>query len=107
MSRLLSIDYGSVRVGIAISDPLKIIAKPYKTLTYKNGDDLIIQIVEIVNEKDAARAEFYKTFFDYNGPEDPRQFHLSINTTLIKLDPAISMILSATENFQKGLLTHQ
>ena len=62
---------------------------------------------EIVNEKDAARAEFYKTFFDYNGPEDPKQFHLSINTTLIKLDPAISMILSATENFQKGLLTHQ
>ena len=52
MSRLLGIDYGSVRVGIAISDPLKIIAKPYKTLTYKNGDDLIIQIVEIVNEKD-------------------------------------------------------
>ena len=62
---------------------------------------------KIVNEKDAARVDFYKTFFEYNGPEDPRQFHLSINTTLIKLDPAISMILSATENFQKGLLTHQ
>ena len=52
MSRLLGIDYGSVRVGIAISDPLKIIAKPYKTLTYKNCDDMIIQIIEIINEKD-------------------------------------------------------
>ena len=67
---------------------------------------MIIQIVEIVNEKDAARVDFYKTFFEYNGPEDPRQFHLSINTTLIKLDPTISMILAAAKAFKEGLLTH-
>lgn len=60
----------------------------------------------IVIEKDAARSEFYKTFFDYDGPEDPKQFHLSINTTLIKLNPAISMILAATKTFKEGLLTH-
>ena len=61
---------------------------------------------KIVNEKDAARVDFYKTFFEYNGPEDPRQFHLSINTTLIKLDPTISMILAAAKAFKEGLLTH-
>ena len=61
----------------------------------------------IVNEKDSARSEFYKTFFDFDGPEDPKQFHLSINTTLIKLDSAISMILGATKTFKEGLLTHQ
>ena len=61
----------------------------------------------IVNDKDAARSEFYKTFFDYDGPEDPKQFHLSINTTLIKLDPAISMILAAVKTFKDGKLTHQ
>ena len=61
---------------------------------------------KIVNEKDAARVDFYKTFFEYNGPEDPRQFHLSINTTLIKLDPTISMILAAAKTFKEGLLTH-
>jgi len=61
----------------------------------------------IVNEKDSARSTFYKTFFDYDGPEDPNQFHLSINTTLIKIDPAISMILEAAKSFKDGLLTHQ
>ena len=61
----------------------------------------------IVSEKDAARSKFYKTFFNYDGLEDPRQFHLSINTTLIKMDSAISMILAATKAFKEGLLTHQ
>ena len=61
----------------------------------------------IVNEKDAARSEFYKKFFNYDGSEDPNQFHLSINTTLIKLDPAISMVLAAAKAFNEGSLTHQ
>tara|TARA_Y100001936_G_C15981767_1_gene617140 strand:+ start:120 stop:842 length:723 start_codon:yes stop_codon:yes gene_type:complete len=61
----------------------------------------------IVRAKDAARSEFYKTFFELDGPEDPKQFHLSINTTLIKLEPAISMILAVTQTFKDGLLTHQ
>lgn len=62
---------------------------------------------EVVLAKDAARSEFYKTFFEFDGPEDPKQFHLSINTTLIKLEPAISMILAVTQTFKDGLLTHQ
>ena len=36
MSRYLAIDHGSKRVGLALSDPMKIIAKPYKTITYNN-----------------------------------------------------------------------
>ena len=60
----------------------------------------------IVNEKDTARSEFYQRFFDYDGSEDPSQFHLSINTTLIKLDSAISMILAAANAFNEGSLTH-
>jgi len=36
MGRIMSFDYGSKRTGIAITDPLKIIASPYKTCsTYK------------------------------------------------------------------------
>jgi cytidylate kinase len=66
-----------------------------------------VEAETIVSQKDSARAEFYKTFFEYDGPEDPKQFHLSINTTLIKLEPAISMILSTTKTFKDGILTHQ
>ena len=31
MGRLLAIDFGDKRVGLALSDPMHIIAKPYKT----------------------------------------------------------------------------
>ena len=52
MGRFLAIDHGHKRVGLAISDPLGIIAKPFKTITYKHIDDLCNQIKTIINEKE-------------------------------------------------------
>ena len=52
MGRFLAIDHGHKRVGFAISDPLGIIAKPFKTITYKHTDDLCDQIKTIINEKE-------------------------------------------------------
>jgi len=46
--RILAIDYGQVRVGIAVSDPLGIIAQPVKTLV--NDPELIENIKKIVDE---------------------------------------------------------
>ena len=39
MSRALGIDYGMARVGVSISDPLRIIAKPFKTIDRKKTTD--------------------------------------------------------------------
>lgn len=47
MSRILSIDYGEKRVGLALSDLLQIIAKPFDTLLNKTDNDLIKKILEI------------------------------------------------------------
>jgi len=47
LSRVLSIDYGEKRVGLALSDLLQIIAKPFDTLLYKTDDDLIKNILNI------------------------------------------------------------
>ena len=52
MSRYLAIDHGSKRVGLALSDPMKIIAKPYKTITYSKLDELIILLIKIIEEKE-------------------------------------------------------
>ena len=41
MGRLLAIDYGSKRVGLAISDPTKKIAKAYKTISNDSVDTLL------------------------------------------------------------------
>ena len=40
MSRVLGIDYGDSRLGVALSDPMKIIARPFKTLD--NNIDLFL-----------------------------------------------------------------
>ena len=52
MGRLLGIDHGTKRVGLALSDPLKIIAKPFQTLTYKDFNDLSSQLKSIIIEND-------------------------------------------------------
>ena len=51
MSRILAIDYGDVRVGLALSDLTCTIAQPFKTLNYDDMDHLINQLYEIINEK--------------------------------------------------------
>ena len=48
--RVLGIDYGDKRIGIAISDPYMNIASPIKTITYKGDEKTIDEIMEIIKE---------------------------------------------------------
>jgi|TARA_B100000959_G_scaffold150083_2_gene157459 putative Holliday junction resolvase len=52
MQRILGIDYGEKRVGLALSDPLQMFASPYKTIP--NNPGLITAIQTIMNENDVA-----------------------------------------------------
>ena len=49
-SRLMGIDPGEKRIGIAISDENKIVATPYTTLVKDNYAELVTQIRKIVDE---------------------------------------------------------
>tara|TARA_Y200000002_G_scaffold228950_1_gene189040 strand:- start:758 stop:1222 length:465 start_codon:yes stop_codon:yes gene_type:complete len=49
-SRLIGIDPGRKRIGIAISDENKIVATPYTTIIKENYKDLVSQIKKIVDE---------------------------------------------------------
>ena len=49
-SRLMGIDPGGKRLGIAISDENKIIATPYRTLIKNKYSDFVKELIEIVNE---------------------------------------------------------
>tara|TARA_B100001113_G_scaffold224991_1_gene184769 strand:+ start:1008 stop:1418 length:411 start_codon:yes stop_codon:yes gene_type:complete len=51
LNRILAIDYGDVRVGLALSDLTCTIAQPFKTLNYDDMDHLINQLSEIITEK--------------------------------------------------------
>jgi putative Holliday junction resolvase len=48
MSRILAIDLGSKRVGLAMTDPLRMIASPFKTLPYRSDKQLITVVLAIV-----------------------------------------------------------
>ena len=49
-SRLIGIDPGGKRIGIAISDENKIVATPYTTIIRENYSDLLTQIKKIIKE---------------------------------------------------------
>ena len=49
-SRLIGIDPGGKRIGIAISDENKIVATPYTTLIRENYADLLTKIKKIIDE---------------------------------------------------------
>ena len=47
--RILSIDYGTVRVGLALSDELRITVSPYKVLLC--SDELAGQVAQVVRDE--------------------------------------------------------
>ena len=51
MGRILGIDYGDVRIGLALSDPLKIIASPFRIIQNRNNDFVLKELDSILNEK--------------------------------------------------------
>ena len=59
MTRYLSIDYGDVRIGIAISDPFNISAQPIGT--YKNSKNALKNAKNIMvkTKCDAIKIESY------------------------------------------------
>ena len=52
MGRYLGIDNGKKRVGLALSDPLKIIATPFRTLLVHNTNQVIRELDKIIDEQD-------------------------------------------------------
>lgn len=53
MGRILALDIGDVRIGLAVSDPLGIIANPLETYTRKNIAADTEYIVRLAREKEA------------------------------------------------------
>jgi putative Holliday junction resolvase len=49
MNPILGIDFGRARIGLAISDDLRLLAHPFETIAFADG--AIARIAEIVEEK--------------------------------------------------------
>ncbi len=55
MSRILAIDFGERRIGLALSDPLGITAQGLPTIDTKKIKDVFAYVKNLVVEKDVAR----------------------------------------------------
>lgn len=51
MNRVLAIDYGKVRIGLALSDPLKIIASPFEVWENRGEEDFFSKLNELIKNK--------------------------------------------------------
>ena len=49
--RILGIDYGDTRVGIAITDPLQITAQGLETIDYKGNDKVLLKRLDEIFEQ--------------------------------------------------------
>ena len=49
----MGIDFGEVRIGIALSDPLQIISQPFKVIS--NNDNTIYQIQDIIKTEEVGK----------------------------------------------------
>jgi len=50
LKRILGLDHGDRRIGLALSDPMQIIAKPFKTIDLKNIENLFVVLNDIIIE---------------------------------------------------------
>ena len=56
MVRTLALDYGEARIGVAISDPMGLVAQPLETIETQRGDSAALaRIAEIVKAKEVGQ----------------------------------------------------
>ena len=51
MGRVLGVDYGDSRIGLAMSDPIKIIASPFKTILNEGNEKCLQVFQSLIKEK--------------------------------------------------------
>jgi putative Holliday junction resolvase len=53
--RLLAVDYGEKRIGLALSDPMRIFAKPLQTIPNTSLNEIISKLKQIISEKQVGK----------------------------------------------------
>ena len=70
--RVLGVDYGDARVGIAITDPLCITAQGLETIHHKGNDKIVLKKLEEILEKYEVETIVVGMPFNMNGTSSER-----------------------------------
>ena len=111
MNRTLGIDYGDTRIGIAVSDPLKIISKPLRTL--KNNDNFLAELQNIIKEKNVnAIVVGYPIGMKGQVTKQTEKVDSfiellteNINIKILKVDERLSSVSASNSLIQQGIKT--
>jgi putative Holliday junction resolvase len=92
--RILGIDYGDRRIGVAVSDPLMITTKGLDTISYTTEDDIISKFIKIIDEYKIEKIIIGNPI-KLNGQEDiqSEKVKLFANTLKNALKNSIEIIL--------------
>ncbi len=91
ISRILGIDYGSVRIGLALSDPLKIISRPYKVIK-NSGSETYRELEEIIAEQ-KVEAVILGLPLDKDGSDSSKTLEVREFAEALKIRLGIPVIL--------------
>jgi putative Holliday junction resolvase len=53
--RILAIDYGEKRIGLAISDPMQMFAKPFETIANLSPEHIFIELNRYIKEQNVGK----------------------------------------------------
>ncbi len=94
MARIMSIDYGLKRTGLAVTDPLQIIVSPLETIS---TDKLFDFLKDYTGRESVEKIVLGEPGFDGEGSHISSHIK-KLNTKLIETFPAIEIVLH-DENF--------
>lgn len=111
--RVLGADYGSVRIGLALSDPMRIIAKGYRTIS--NNDHAVAEISNIVLEENV-KLIVVGMPFDLKGEIGSKgaevehfidKLRRSVNIEITKYDERFTSVMAEKSLHEMGLTKKQ
>jgi putative Holliday junction resolvase len=113
MSRVLGVDHGDRRIGLAISDPIPLIASPLITLTVDDPEQAILDIENIIIEEDV-KVVVVGLPLGMNGKDTKQTRHVKIfadrlrqvlNVPVILEDERLSSVTARKAIIQQNLST--
>jgi putative Holliday junction resolvase len=109
--RIVALDIGTKRVGVAVCDELRVTARPVTTVERKSWKKLLSQVKQIVAKYDAA-ALVLGLPYNFDGSESEmsadarrlaRNFALSLDTPVFLQDERVTSYEAKSRLWQRGL----
>lgn len=108
--RIVSIDPGTVRIGVAVCDELRITSRPHSTLTRTNWKKLLLEVKNIIAEFDAVAlvvglplaSDESESEMSTMARDWVRKFRLSLNVPVFMQDERVTSYEARSRLWKRG-----